>query len=427
MTKLDNFMSMMTRQATIASGQKVVERKALERVHFGQEAAHGTYQIIPFNNPVTDYPYVTMFDTKEVNIPFVQTENGQQVEKQNWHKILPKDVYIMKDPSGRVVESLSAADSQLYDTVEKAWREVNAALGGYKKQADRTPAEDKRRSQYVRTKNYTIFNGYCVNRAGDGGRGTVREKFCALFIVPAKGFMTAVSNNMNQVTAFEQNNTTDWIANIYNDDMNSRMGSIILSISRTPTQPSYNVTVSHKCIPNGGAPIQISMSDEDKAYMSNSPIENFLGKLAPENPKSTSPADKRLFNRAEYEKILDALMKILASVTATNSVSQAQAVAATNQLAMQNIQQPISGSADPMLQQMVNDPSANGVQQRIIANNTNPTVNPPAAHNDPITSAPVNSGFSGGVNFGTATPGFQVPQGLNVNTSAMPQGDDLPF
>ena len=423
---LDNFLAMMNTQAALSSGQKVPTKKLGEKIFCAHPDNQGTYQVVPFNNPVTGYPFVTMYDTKEVNIRAEFTKDNVKQVTDVWHKILPKDAYVMKDSTGRTVSSLSREDDILWETANKLWRDLYGELGGYKKSVDKTPEDQKNIASLLRTKNYTLFNAYCLARLGDKNRGTVREKFTALFVIPAKGFMDNVKQNIDQLTQFDYNGDNTWMTQIYNDNTASRNGYMLFTITRPQTV--YQVVISHKVV---NQPINMEISEDDLAFLSKSPVENFLGKMAHEEPDTVPAFSRKLFNRAEYERMISYMTNMLAAIRTNKAqgASVADAIINTTNLALQQnavTTAPIQGSVDPMLQQMTAQPSVNA--ENIVQNNTTPFQNPPAAHIDPITGNAVN--FNGGTTFGatgTNTAATSAPFSSPFGQQPVANDDDLPF
>ena len=102
--KVDDFLEKLAMQAPKAKEEFKQKNRALEKIYLNFPGNFGRYQILPMDSVVTDFPFQTLFDTKEINIPRKNlAADGTENVYNAWIKILPKNAFIMKDATGRQV------------------------------------------------------------------------------------------------------------------------------------------------------------------------------------------------------------------------------------------------------------------------------------------------------------------------------------
>lgn len=398
---INNFLGMMSEQTASSSISKsnVEREKTVEKISLNFEGNHGRYQVLPLNNVVTDYPFVKMDNTREICIPRTFTnKEGQQQRYQDWIKILPKSAYVMRDQTGRLVSSLTSDEDRLlteaYQIFDSLFNELDA-------KNNRDQSKD-----LVRKRNYTIFHAYCLNKWNfDDSRTPVRQNFSGLFIATAKGFVQAVEDNVNETNILEGGDNS-WLEDIYGNNLKDRNGFMIFSINRQST--GYTVTVNHKA-KAGNALQGVEIPAEDAELMKD-PLATFLGRQA-KFEEDVQPEYRRLFNANLIKEAVDFMTSQLAAIrmakqSGTNVVD---AIRATNEDALKGVDIVAQQAAtnDPMLQaQQVAQPNVANIQ----ANNDMPFQTPPAAHIDPLTSAPAQQAQQSNP-FGQPAPGFGQPAG----------------
>lgn len=398
--KVDNFMAMLNQQtAPMAKRESKVKKSPVEKISLNFEGNFGRYQILPISNVVTDYPYVTLFNTREINMPRKTTSaDGQEGSYSAWIKILPKSAYIMKDSTGRIVSSLTSEEDKLLNEAYAIYDELYEELD--------VKNNSQQYREVLRKRNYTIFHGMCLNKwkfDGDG-RTADRQNFSGLFVCTAKGLISAVQDNINEKSLMTGGDQT-WINGIYNRKQNGRDGFIILSISRSKTSAGYTVTVNHEA---GRANVlkDINISEEDLNMMSD-PVATFLAWQANREDESVDPTQRRLFNASLIKETIDFMTSQLAAVRMAkqSGTDIMEAMATTNE-------------------SLLNSGVVSKEQAEVLSEkNDAPFQSPAVSHVDPVTSAPVNTGFADSKPTQSApfTPGF----GFGSNDSA--GNGDLPF
>lgn len=408
MNKVDEFMARLSEQQApmMKRAQKSNEKK-LEKVALNFPGNFGRYQILPVDNVVTDYPYVTLFNTLEICIPR-NYKNADGTEKviPTWVKIIPKEGFIMKDQTGRVVSSLTNEDEQLLYQTRMVWEELY-------KELDAKNNQDICRD-LIRRRNYTIFNGYCAQRWSEGntGRNPDRVKFGALFISTAKGFITQVDSDIND-KKFEKGDDISWIESIYNRSLADRGGCIMMTIGKAAAGAGFDVKVNHFIGANGVKDIVIP--EEDMELMQD-PLETFLGWQAKREDDSVDPRNRRLFNASLMKEAMEFMSHKLAAIRTAKAASNgmdikaaiAQAIQMTNDSAVSA--GVVSNTNDPMLQTQ-NTPSSQPNVANIQNNNTAPFQSAPVFQASPVTGAPVGN------------PGVQQSAPFNAPSFASFGGD----
>lgn len=395
-------------------------RKKVEMVHFGDQSQHGSYLLIPLPNPIYGaLPYILLNDVKQFKVMQQYGEQSYLVTR----KILPTYAYDIFDPNtGRVVSPLTNEDLALHKEASKLWSDLYRKMGGYKKAAERTPEEQKMlrdRDKGVGSKNYTIFNAFIISKYDSSMRNVVKSNYPALVVIPSAAMIQSVQNNIMQISAANFNGSQDWVGQIYNGDMTSRNGSIMLNVTRTT---GYQITVTHNL---SNQPIEIKMGDDDKVLMANNSIENFIGasNISPTELQK-APGQRNLFSREYYQKMVDELRRLNAAFDA------GQGYQAPTTAAAEPYRGPVQGSADPFVG--FKTPNVNVGQAQFSQPQQAPAqAQPQAAHIDPVTGQGVTNG-------GFNNPGFGQPQQQFSNPFANPTpnpmdtgfqqgGDDLPF
>ena len=391
--KVDDFMAKLSQQtAPMTKNESKTKNRTLEKISLNFEGNFGRYQILPMDNVVTDYPYVTLFGTREICIPR-KTVNAEGVESTYnlWVKILPKSAYIMKDMTGRVVSSLTSEEDQTLQEAYTIFDQLYQELDG---RNNRDAVKD-----LMRTRNYTIFNAMCLNKWNfEDTRKPDRQNFCGLFVCTAKGFTQAVEDNIKERTLMN-NGDASWIEGIYSRQLSGRDGFVMFSISRSKTSAGYNVTVSHEY---GRAKMLegITISNEDAALMSD-PVAAFLGSQA-NREENVSAESRRLFNAPLIKEAIEFMTHQLAAVRMAKQAGTdvSEAVKKTSAAALS------TAGVSP------------AVAQNIQNNNTEPFTTPPVSQSSPMGTPQGNNNS----NFGGAPfvqPGFAQFSGNN--------NGDLPF
>lgn len=422
----DDFLAKLAMQAPKAKEEFKPKNRVLEKIYLNYPGNFGRYQIFPMDSIVTDFPFQTLFDTREINIPRKNLAADGTVNVYNaWIKLLPKSAYIMKDATGRQVSSLSAADELLLGQAHMVFDQLCNELDMRNNRAPEV-------TNLVRKRNYTVFFGYCLNKWGEGNSRTPeRQNFCGLFVCTAKGFITSVEENITERTLMNGGDSS-WIPSVYNRQLSGRDGFLMFSIQQNKMQAGYSVTASHEF---GRAKNLegIVISEEDAELMVD-PVETFLGWQA--NRDDSAPGTRRLFNATITQEAITFMTEQLAAIRMAKQTGTtiAEAIENTNNLALAN--QPFTNNQgqttnDPMLAEMAKEQETNfsQVDPSKLANNNAPYQTPPAAHIDPITNAPKTNPFGnsfGGqqnTNNGSApfSPSFGSGFGNNTaNDNGMP-------
>lgn len=394
MSKVEDFMAKLAAQTAPMqkNNQPRTNTKSVEKISLNFPGNFGRYQVLPLDSVVTDYPYVTLFNTREIAIPKKQVgADGTETPYTAWVKLLPKEGYQMKDMTGRVVSSLTAEEEQLlgeaHTLFDQLFTEVDAR-NNLQMQKD-----------LCRKRNYTLFHAMCLNKWDfEDSRVPKRQNFCGLFVCTAKGFMNAVEDNINEKTLMNGGDAS-WIQGIYNRELTGRDGFVMFSISKSKTSAGYSVTCSHE---SGRSQMLSGVTiPAEEAEMMKDPVASFLGWQA-NREEGVADGQRRLFNTSLIKEAVAFMTSQLAAIRMSkqNGQSIEEAIKATNDLALKNAvaQQPKTN--DPMLQ--APQPQAPQVNaERVISNNNSPFSTPAAAQIDPITGSPVTPGNTG---FGQPQP-----------------------
>ncbi len=380
--KVEDFMAKLAAQtAPMTKNNNQSKNRVIEKISLNFPGNYGRYQILPMNSVVTDFPYVTLLNTREICIPRKQVAaDGTETEYNAWIRILPKNAYQMKDMTGRVVSSLTAEEDQIlgeaYTVFDQLFDEIDA----------RNDLEMQK--NLARKRNYTVFHAMCLNKWDfEDSRAPKKQNFCGLFVCTAKGFMNAVEDNINEKNLMN-NGDGSWIKGVYTDELTGRDGFVMFSISRSKTSAGYSVTVSHE---TGRSQMLSGVTiPQEEAEMMKDPVANFLGWQA-NRDENTPVGQKRLFNAPLIKEAIAFMTSQLAAIRAAKAagnVSIKDAIAATNRTALENFK-PQPKTNDPMLQaaQVQAQPQVNA--EKVASANDAPFQTPPAAAIDPITGTPV--------------------------------------
>ena len=424
-TRIDDFLEKLSKQTPkTSSASDYKKTRTIEKIYLNAPVNFGRYQIFPMDSVVQDYPFVTLFGTKEISMPRKNISNdGVETTYNSWIKILPASAYVMRDMTGRLVNSLTAADQQILQEAhmihDQLWQEL-----------DPTNNRDKKDiTNLVRRKNYTLFFGYCMNFWVQGeSRTPSRQNFSALFVCTAKGFTSTVQEDIEEKSLMN-NGDMSFINSIYGRQLTGRDGFLMFSISPNKLQAGFSISVSHEF--NRAKSLEGYSIPEEDAELMLDPVETFLGYQSGARGSEAEVPCKKLFNAQLIKEATNFMASQLAAVRAAKSsgTSIEEAIKTTTEDALRN-QVPTTpgGKAtnDPILQQFAEQNAADNGGARvvnpnaIVNNNNNPFQSAPVAHIDPVTSAPVNPGNNNG-GHAPFNPGFGGSFGNNQNS------DDLPF
>ena len=398
MYTVDSFLEKLSSISPSTKKRNFESKKLIQRVYCNFKGNFGKYQILPFPSAITNYPFVVLENTREINIPRKNIASDGTVTQYNaWIKILPVSAYQVKDPSsGRVTNSLTAEEEAQLKQVYAVWEEL------YKEVDGKNNTIDPVISKLIRRKNYTIFHGYCVNMFEEGDpRKAARQNFSALFIMTAKNFVDIVSNNIVDNNIMNGNNP-GWLNDIYSSDLTGRKGFMMMSVSQNVGGPGFNISVNH--VLNDTFLQGVTIPEEEAAEMQN-PVETFLGWQARTEDADVPTEERRLYNAKIMQEAIDYMTDLLARIRMgkQNNTSIQEAISATTKLLMEN-QQPTDTRGnqfnDPVLADLAEkqQPAA-GYGFANVPNNpeqvqeknfsSDPFSNPAVSHQDPITGSPV--------------------------------------
>jgi hypothetical protein len=420
--KVDDFLEKLAMQAPKAKEEFKPKNRVLEKIYLNYPGNFGRYQIFPMDSIVTDFPFQTLFDTREINIPRKNLAADGTVNVYNaWIKLLPKSAYIMKDATGRQVSSLSAADELLLGQAHMVFDQLCNELDMRNNRAPEV-------TNLVRKRNYTVFFGYCLNKWNSDSRTPERQNFCGLFVCTAKGFITSVEENITERTLMNGGDSS-WIPSVYNRQLSGRDGFLMFSIQQNKMQAGYSVTASHEF--GRAKNLEGTVISEEDAELMVDPVEAFLGWQA--NRDESAPGTRRLFNPTLTQEAITFMTEQLAAIRMAKQTGMtiADAIENTNNQALANQQfTNTQGQAtnDPMLAEMAKEQETNfsQVDPSKLAANNDPYSTPPAAHIDPVTNAPNKSNpFGGGFggqqnNTGSAPFNPSFSGGFGDRSNGMP-------
>lgn len=425
-TRIDDFLEKLAKQTPKTGNSSDYKKtRTIEKIYLNAPVNFGRYQIFPMDSVVQDYPFVQLFGTREINIPRKNISNdGVESTYNSWIKILPASAYVMRDMTGRLVSSLTAADQQILQEAhmvhDQLWQELDPINNRDKKDI----------TSLIRKKNYTLFFGYCMNFWVQGeSRNPSRQNFSALFVCTAKGFTNTVQEDIEE-KAVINNGNMNFIDSIYGRQLSGRDGFLMFSIGPNKLQAGFSISVSHEF--NRAKSLESYSIPEEDAELMLDPVETFLGyQSGARNDETTQVPNKKLFNQNLIKEATAFMAAQLAAVRAAkvSGTSIEEAIKTTTEDALKN-QVPTTpgGKAtnDPILQQFAEQNAAENGGARvvnpnaIVNNNNNPFQSAPVAHIDPVTSSPVNPGNNNG-GHAPFNPGFGGSFGGGQ------QDDDLPF
>ena len=435
MQSLENFMAQMEKsinggnQTTAAnrfSAAREKDRRIIEKISLNFQGNFGRYQIFPFNSPILDFPYVTLYKTREICIPRkAKLEDGTESEYMAWIKILPKEAFQFKDSTGRVTSSLTQEDEEILSQVYTVYDQLYEELGG------RDKALDIR--NLIRKRNYTIFNAYCLNFwdfSTEGNRAPRRQNFPGLFVTTARGFTDAINENISTSSLMMGGDMSGIYNSVYTDALSGRDGYLIFSISRSKTSSGYALSAQHEI---GKAPYLqgITISQDDAELLKQNPVESFLGWQASKQDIELPVESRRLFNAPLMKETAEYMKNQLASIRMRKEqgMSLEEVIKITNDMALngnKGEEAPITN--DPMLKG--NGVADNGFNAANLSKNTEPFSTPPVSHTNPVTGMPENNGNQFGGGFGTnnnnSSSPFSNPFGGSGFGAPNTEGD-LPF
>jgi hypothetical protein len=421
---VDSFLEKLSSISPSTKKRNFESKKLIQRVYCNFKGNFGKYQILPFPSVITNFPFVVLENTREINIPRKNIAADGTVSQYNaWIKILPVSAYNIKDPSsGRVVNSLTSEEEALLKNVYSIWEEL------YKEVDGKNNTIDPVISKLIRRKNYTIFHGYCVNMFEEGDpRKAARQNFSGLFIMTAKNFVDIVNTNIVDNNIMNGTNNPGWLNDIYSSDLTGRKGFMMMSVSQNVGGPGFNISVNH--VLNESFLQGVAIPEEEANEMQN-PVETFLGWQA-RSDEEVPTAERRLFNAKLMQEAINFMTDLLARIRMgkQNNTSIKEAVDATTSLLLKE-QEPSDsrGNAfqDPLLADMAKQageqtqPAAAGgygfanvpnnpefVQEKSFG--ADPFNSPAVSHQDPVTGSPV----------GAETP-FSRPAFAGGNDSGFP-------
>lgn len=433
-TRIDDFLEKLSKQTPKANDSNDYKKtRTIEKIYLNAPVNYGRYQIFPMDSVVQDYPFVTLFGTREINIPRKNISNdGVETVYNSWIKILPPNAYVMRDMTGRLVSSLTASDQQILQEAhmmhEQLWAELDPINNRDKKDI----------TSLIRKRNYTLFFGYCMNFWVQGeSRTPSRQNFSALFVCTAKGFTTMVQEDIEEKTIMN-NGSADFINSVYGRQLTGRDGFLMFSISPNKLQAGFSISVSHEY--NRARSLEGYSIPEEDAELMLDPVETFLGfQSGSRNDETQQVPTKKLFNASLIKEATQFMAAQLAAIRAAKAsgTSVEEAIRITTEDALSNQSPTTSGGKetnDPILQQMAEKSASEGYGGRvvnpnsIINNNTNPFQSAPAAHIDPVTSSPVEFGGNNSNNGGEKAPFTPNPSfGNSFGGGFGNKDDDMPF
>jgi hypothetical protein len=393
---LNDFMARLTANAapsgkTPRANGGTERGRSLEKISLNFPGNFGSYQLLPVNSQVIDYPFVQLSGTREVCIPRRRTtQDGTEETYSVWIKLLPKSAYVMKDLTGRLTSSLTAEDESILDSAYSIWDQINEEINKGAETEDQKAEAYKTKMALIRKRNYTIFNAYCISKWDMNDTKTpVRNNFSGLFIATASGFSSNLKSDIDQKSLMYGGNV-EFINEIYSNAQSGRTGALFLTINRPAGQTTYNVSFSH----NAGLQNLASITIPDSDYeLMKDPLEAFLGWQA-RRDEETPIGQRRLFNASLIREAISYMTRQLAAIRMAkqNHTDVLSAIEATNAAALSEAT-PASNvtTNDPMLKAAA---GASGETYAVDANhlnnvNTNPFQTPPAARMDPISGSPV--------------------------------------
>jgi hypothetical protein len=442
---VNDFISKL--ESNVPGAKGFEKQRKIDKIYLNAPVNYGRYQVLPFPSVITNFPFIDLPYTREISIPIKNVKSdGTESVYNGWIKLLPMSAYVLKDETGKhLSSSLTAADEQLLQQAYKLHEDLCKELDL------KANAVDPVIGKLIRKKNYTLFHAFCVNKWTIDARNPERQNFSALFVATSRKLSEAILDDISQLSLVNSSND-GWLDQVYNRNANGRSGFLMFSVQRNPVNPGFQFGVSHT-IDKADYLKNVNIEKEDIDLMSD-PVETFLGWQCPKDISNVPYGQRRLFNADIIKKAIDFMSKQLASINIAkqNGTDIKAAICATNEEILK-AQTPTNTMGqqtnDPMLAQMadkaasMNTVGQNNIPtnpQSVINKNYEPFTNPPAAHIDPVTSAPVgnnpgfgggnyqNNGYQGGQQQSTAMPPFTKPAYASGGFGGSEnKTDDLPF
>ena len=399
--QVDDFMSKLSKQTSNGNQKSRVfnyQTRKIEKLSLNHPEHLGRYQVIPFNNVVTNFPYLSG-QVKQINLPRKTIDqSGQESVYNAWIHIPAPGFYQMLDMSGRTVSSLTTEDENLLATASTLWEELYTELDCKNRWSET--------KDIIRRRNYTLFTGYCLNfwKAGSANnRVPDRQNFSALFMITTRGFMDNVENNINDKSIMEGGDKS-WVDKIYNNDLTNRDGFILFSINRAQDRAGFTSSVQHE-FGRSQMLSGIEIPKEDFEAGMEDAMSLFLGWQASNLDNDKPYGCRRLFNANLIKETCNYMSNLLASIRAAkvNGADIDKTIEDVNKKYADTIEAPrrqVDSQGQPNVQQPQAQPQ---VEDRPSSAQIDPmggTVNP--GFSNP-TTAP---GFTTPTDFSTAAPGF---------------------
>lgn len=316
---VEDFMSKLKKQTGKNQGARNFTRQTrkIEKLSLNNPNTLGRYQVFPILSSVLDFPFISG-KVKQIKVPrkMIDQATGEETQYETWIHIPAHGFYQMKDMSGRgAVSSLTAEEDQLLTNLHTVWEELYNEIDAKNHFAEAM--------KFIRTKNYTLFTGYCLNfwKAGDtDNRVPTRQNFSALFMVTTTSFMDAINGNIEDRSIMEGGNN-DWIEKVYTNDLKGRDGFLLFSVNKSTTTPGFTVSAQHEY---GRANVlsQYEIPKEDFDAGMEDAFELFLGWQASAQDIDKPIGQRRLFNKKLMQETLDYMSSMLASVRASKAAGK---------------------------------------------------------------------------------------------------------
>lgn len=388
---VEGFLSSLSNSVPKSNKSQKVQGKKLEKIYLNFPGNFGRYQIFPFSGQVdqTGPVFTTLANTREIQVPQkMMGENGEEVTRNVWIKIPPKSAYVMKDQTGRMVSSLTAENEALLDQAYTVWEELYKVTDAKNNFADPTIRN------FIRRKDYVLFYGYCLNQWElDGAREPKRQNFGGLFVATTKKIVSVIEEDIKEKTLTDFAGDYNWVSEIYESKPNNRTGALVFTINMVKGQPGFQISATH--LYGRGSTLGTVEVPSDLISEFTSPVETFLGWQANRQDESVPVDQRRLFNTKLMQETVEYMVAVLGALGRKDvGTTLEDVINTTNQEVMSSLPKVNQGGAavpDPMLaQEAARQNQANAeTMARVVQNNTNPYQTPPAAHFDPVTSAPV--------------------------------------
>lgn len=304
---VDEFMSQLGPSATSNGRRDFKNEKKIEKTYLSVPDHFGRYQVLPMNDVVSGFPFVEMPNTREVNIPKMTIKSDGTEHTWNlWVKLLPKSAYTMKDDTGRQVSSLTAADESLLDQAYSVHQQLMDEVG-YRENAMNSVIRE-----FLRKKNYTIFDAYCINFWKEGNtRNPDRQNFESLFVVTSNKFRDCLRDDVNNYGLI--NNVEDgWLDKVYNRELSGRDGFLMFTVTKATSGAGFQFTTNHAV---GKSDYLKHVVIPEDNLMGTSCVEQFLGSIQiNHDDDDKDPAQRRLFSSRDVQDALNYMVKQLQAI-----------------------------------------------------------------------------------------------------------------